>query len=88
METVVVAAHSSPSTHSTHTWSSNLHHYFKAERTMQEIPIRSFAVSVVVLRSKGLKRDVVLLRRTRSLDPGAQRVHAGPPSGSTGTASW
>ncbi|MFE0757513.1 NUDIX domain-containing protein [Inquilinus sp. NPDC058860] len=34
---------------------------------MQEIPIRSFAVSVVVLRPNGLRRDVLLLRRTRSL---------------------
>lgn len=34
---------------------------------MQEIPIKSFAVSVVVVRDNGSGHDVLLLRRTRSL---------------------
>lgn len=47
--------------------SSNLLFWFKAERAMQEIPIRSFAVSVVVLRTDGTRHDVLLLRRTQTL---------------------
>lgn len=46
---------------------SRLRYWSRAERAMQEIPIRCFAVSVVVLRANSLKRDVLLLRRTRSL---------------------
>jgi dihydroneopterin triphosphate diphosphatase len=34
---------------------------------MHEIPIRSFAVSVVVVRKTGAESEVLLLRRTRSL---------------------
>jgi dATP pyrophosphohydrolase len=34
---------------------------------MHEIPIRSFAVSVVVVRASGAESEVLLLRRTRSL---------------------
>jgi dATP pyrophosphohydrolase len=34
---------------------------------MHEIPIRSFAVSVVVVRKRGDESEVLLLRRTRSL---------------------
>ena len=34
---------------------------------MQEIPIRSFAVSVVVIRHAATGPEVLLLRRTRSL---------------------
>lgn len=34
---------------------------------MQEIPIRAFSVSVVVLRTAGAGCEVLLLRRTRSL---------------------
>ena len=34
---------------------------------MHEIPIRSFAVSVVVVRKSGGESEVLLLRRTRSL---------------------
>lgn len=39
----------------------------QSRATMQDIPIRSFAVSVVVLRPSGLKRDVLLLQWSRSL---------------------
>src|SRR5688500_14844728 len=34
---------------------------------MHEIPIRSFAVSVAVVRKSGAESQVLLLRRTRSL---------------------